>query len=113
MKEYNVQCHYETKHQAYASYTGAEREQKVKQMVAILQGQQLYFFHAQKVQEKATIASYKVAQLIARHGKPFSNGDLIKDCLVQVAEIMCPEKVQDFNNMLTCQHVQKYSCTTH
>ncbi|XP_067945214.1 general transcription factor II-I repeat domain-containing protein 2B-like [Watersipora subatra] len=37
MKEYNVRRHYETKHQAYASYTGAEREQKVNQMVAKLQ----------------------------------------------------------------------------
>uniref|UniRef100_A0AAR2IMY0 SPIN-DOC-like zinc-finger domain-containing protein n=1 Tax=Pygocentrus nattereri TaxID=42514 RepID=A0AAR2IMY0_PYGNA len=64
MKEYkyNVRRHYETKHQAYASYTGAEREQKGKQMVAVLQ-----------VQEKATIASYEDAQLIARHGKPFSD----------------------------------------
>ena len=26
IKEYNVRRHYETKHQAYASYTGAERE---------------------------------------------------------------------------------------
>lgn len=98
MKEYNVR-HYGTKHQAYVSYTGAEREQKVKQMVAILQGQQQYFSHAQKVPEKATIASYEVAQLIARHGKPFSDRDLIKHCLVKVAEIMCPEKMQDFNNV--------------
>ncbi|XP_067947629.1 EPM2A-interacting protein 1-like [Watersipora subatra] len=57
------------------------------------------FLHAQKVQEKATIASYDVAQLIARHGKPFSDGDLIKHCLGKVAEIMCPKKVQDFNNV--------------
>lgn len=99
MKEYNVQRHYETKHQAYAFYTGAEREQKVKQMIANLQGQQQYFFRAQKVQDRATIASYEVAQLIARHGKPFSDGDLIKHCLVKVAEIMCPEKVQEFNNI--------------
>lgn len=40
MKEYNVRRHYETKHQAYASYTGAEREQKLKQRVALLRGQQ-------------------------------------------------------------------------
>lgn len=85
------------KHQAYVSYTGAEREQKVKQMIAILQGQQQYFFHAQKVQEKATIASYEVAQLIAKHGKPFSDGNLIIHCLVKVAKTMWPEKVQDFN----------------
>ncbi|XP_039889627.1 general transcription factor II-I repeat domain-containing protein 2-like [Simochromis diagramma] len=99
MKEYNVRRHYETKHRAYASDTGAEREQKLKQRVALLQGQQQYLFRAQKVQEKAPIANYEVAQLITRHGVSFSDGDLIKHGLVKVTEIMCPEKVQDFNNV--------------
>uniref|UniRef100_A0AAR2KGQ1 SPIN-DOC-like zinc-finger domain-containing protein n=1 Tax=Pygocentrus nattereri TaxID=42514 RepID=A0AAR2KGQ1_PYGNA len=108
MKEYkyNVRCHYETKHQAYASYTGAEREQKGKQMVAVLQGQQQYFICAQKVQEKATIASYEVAQLIARHGKPFSDGDLIKQCALKKCKTSttsaCPE-VQWCDALKTCQ----------
>lgn len=44
MKEYNVRRHYETKHQSYASYTGAERAQKFKQMAASLQAQQQFFF---------------------------------------------------------------------
>ncbi|KAK2811156.1 hypothetical protein Q5P01_000277 [Channa striata] len=61
MKGYNVRRHYETKHQSYASYTGAERSQKFKQMAA--------------------------------------DGDFIKQCLIKVTEVMCPEKVQDFNNV--------------
>lgn len=48
MKEYNVQHHYKAKHQANAPYTAAEREQKAKQMVATLQGQQQYFFVLKK-----------------------------------------------------------------
>ncbi|KAK2856688.1 hypothetical protein Q5P01_005423 [Channa striata] len=83
MKEYNVRRHYETKHQSYASYTGAERAQKFKQMAASRQAQQ----------------HYEVAQLTAQHGKPFSDGDFIKQCLIKVTEVMCPEKVQDFNNV--------------
>ncbi|KAK3545777.1 hypothetical protein QTP70_012656 [Hemibagrus guttatus] len=99
MKEYNVRRHYETKHQSYASYTGAERAQKFKQMAASLQAQQQVFFRANKIQENATAASYEVAQLIAQHGKLFSDGDFIKQCLIKVTEVMCPEKVQDFNNV--------------
>ena len=64
MKKYNVRRHYETKHQTYTSYTGAEREEKVKQMTASLLAQQQYFVCANKTQENATIASYEVAQLI-------------------------------------------------
>lgn len=36
MKEYNVRRHYEMKHQTFTSYTGAEQEEKVKQMTASL-----------------------------------------------------------------------------
>lgn len=52
MKDYNVRGHYETKHQTYTSYTGAEGEQKVKQMAASLLAQQQYFFRAKKKEKK-------------------------------------------------------------
>lgn len=58
-----------------------------------------FFFFSCKIQENATAASYEVAKLIALHGKPFSDGDFINQCLIKVTEVMCPEKVQDFNNM--------------
>lgn len=99
MKEYNVRRHYEAKHQTYMSDTGVEREQKVKQMTTILLAQQQYFSCAKKTQENATIASYEVAQLIAQHGKAFSDGEFIKQCLTKVAGIMCPEKSQEFDSV--------------
>lgn len=99
MKDYNVRRHYETKHQSYTSYTGMERERKVKQMTASLLAQQQHFFRANKLQENSTVASYAVSQLIAEHGKPLSDGEFVKHCLIKVAEIMCPEKTQDFSNV--------------
>ena len=42
MKEYYVRRHYGTKHQTFTSYTGAEREEKVKQMTASLLTQQQF-----------------------------------------------------------------------
>uniref|UniRef100_A0AAQ4RIH8 SPIN-DOC-like zinc-finger domain-containing protein n=1 Tax=Gasterosteus aculeatus aculeatus TaxID=481459 RepID=A0AAQ4RIH8_GASAC len=99
MKESNVRRHYETKHPTFTSYTAAEREDKVQHMAANLQAQQQYFYPANNTQENATIASYEVAQLIARRGKAFSDGDFVKQCLIKVAGIMCPEKMQEFNNV--------------
>lgn len=98
MKEYNVRRRYETKHQTFTSYTGAEWEEKVKQMTASLLTQQVFFSHANKAQEKSTIATYEVAHRIALHGKPFSDGEFVKQCLMKVLGIMCPEKMQAFNN---------------
>ena len=68
-------------------------------MAATLQAQQKCFLRAYKQQENATAASYKVALLIAQHGKPFTDGTFIKQCLTKVAGIMCPEKLQDIKNV--------------
>ena len=78
----------ETKHQTYTSYTGAEREEEVKQIEASLLAQQQCFLHSNKIQETTTLVSYKLAELIALRGKPFSDGDFIKPCFATVAETM-------------------------
>ncbi len=36
---------------------------------------------------------------MARHGTPFTEGELIKECLVKVATVIFPEKMQDFKNI--------------
>ena len=67
-------------------------------MAASLPAQKQYVFRANKTKENAIIASYEVAQLIAQHRKPFSDGDFIKQRLIKATEIMCLEKIQEFNN---------------
>ena len=37
--------------------------------------------------------------LIAKHWKPFTEGEFIKDCVMQMVEKICPEKKQDFANV--------------
>ena len=37
---------------------------------------------------KRTEASYEVASVIARHGKPFTDGEYIKDALLRVSETL-------------------------
>ncbi len=64
MKDYNIRRHYETKHQSYTSYTGAERTQKVKQMAASLQAQQQFFFRANKIQETPQQQAMKSLNLL-------------------------------------------------
>ena len=42
-KEYNLRRHYQAKHLAYESYTGAEREQRVKLLASNLEAQHNFF----------------------------------------------------------------------
>ncbi|GFQ86138.1 general transcription factor II-I repeat domain-containing protein 2 [Trichonephila clavata] len=58
-----------------------------------LKSQQSSFTKLKTEQEAATRASFRVALEIAKRGKPFTNGEIIKECIIAVAEEMCPEKV--------------------
>ena len=46
--------------------------------------------------ENITLASYKVAQLIAKDKRPFTDGDLVKKCMMAVVETVCSEKMKLF-----------------
>ncbi|GFR08065.1 general transcription factor II-I repeat domain-containing protein 2 [Trichonephila clavata] len=58
-----------------------------------LKSQQTSFTKLKTEQEAATRASFRVALEIAKRGKPFTDGEMIKECIIAVAEEMCPEKV--------------------
>lgn len=44
-------------------------------------------------------ASYVVSEMIAKGGKPFTEGQFLKDCMLQVANIVCPEEKSKFNKI--------------
>uniref|UniRef100_A0A8C6P2I3 SPIN-DOC-like zinc-finger domain-containing protein n=1 Tax=Nothobranchius furzeri TaxID=105023 RepID=A0A8C6P2I3_NOTFU len=98
-KEFNIKRHYQTKHASYDKLTGNERGEKVKQLEAVLTAQQRFFTRARDSNENATKASYEVATLIAKHCKPFTEGEFIKDCVMTIVEKICPSKKQEFANI--------------
>lgn len=51
------------------------------------------------VNQKKLLASYFVAWKIAKSMKPSTDGRFVKSCVVGVAEIMCPEQVDNFSNI--------------
>ncbi|GFR29127.1 general transcription factor II-I repeat domain-containing protein 2B [Trichonephila clavata] len=57
-----------------------------------LKSQQSSFTKLKTEQEAATRASFRVALEIAKRGKPFTDGEMIKECIIAVAEEMGPEK---------------------
>ncbi len=55
-----------------------------------LKAQQNTFTKQCSIQESVTKASYVVAHKIAKHSKPFSDGEFVKYCMVETADILCP-----------------------
>ena len=71
----------------------------MKKLKASLASQHNIFHRAKDISENATFASYEVAHLIAKHGKPFSDGEFVKECLIKVVRSLIPEKMDDIKNM--------------
>ena len=93
--------HYQTTHaNAYNKFTGSDRAEKVEQLEAGLVSQQRLFTKVRDSVENSTKASYEVAMLIAKHGKPFTEGEFVKDCVMKMVDNICPEKQQEIAN--TC-----------
>lgn len=42
--------------------------------------------------------SFWVAHLLAKQGKPFTNGDLIKSGMTAAAKVMCPREISLLKN---------------
>nr|CAI5833566.1 unnamed protein product [Callosobruchus analis] len=67
-----------------------------------LKSQQPSFTKLKTEQEAATRASFRVAFEIAKRGKPFTDGEMIKECIIAVVEEMCPEKVNLLKTAANC-----------
>jgi hypothetical protein len=46
-----------------------------------------------------TKASFAVSKILAARMKPFTDGELVKECLTTVVDIICPEKKHLFANI--------------
>uniref|UniRef100_H2ZY15 SPIN-DOC-like zinc-finger domain-containing protein n=1 Tax=Latimeria chalumnae TaxID=7897 RepID=H2ZY15_LATCH len=98
-KNYNIKRHYETKHAAYDQYVGEQRKRRVESLHKELTTQQSFFRKSGEVNEAATHASLVAAYEIAKHRKTFSDDEFLKNCMLRIAAIACPEKKSAFANV--------------
>ena len=76
LKKYNIRCHYATKYVNYGNNLSVvERQTKVTELDRKLARQQNVFVKGKLAQKASTHASYRVAYNIAKHSKPFSDGE--------------------------------------
>ena len=94
MKKYNIKRHHCTKHSAsYDSIVGQSRVDKMRQLKKSSLGKQQEIFHGyKKDNELVTKLSFKIAEAIAEKGKPYSDGEFIKNCLEIFIKNVSPEK---------------------
>ncbi|XP_015426251.1 PREDICTED: general transcription factor II-I repeat domain-containing protein 2-like [Myotis davidii] len=99
-KEYNLSCHFATKHGNYASkQSPQERETTAQRLMAKLQAQQNVFHRQTANQETTTKASFKLSFKLAKASKPLSEDEFLKECMIETAGLLCPESKGKFEKL--------------
>ena len=91
-KRGNLEQHHNTNHQKFKdSYPPKStiRAKKVQELKAVLKAQQSLFTKPASQNKAATEASFRVSHLLAKHKKPFTDGDLFKEAMAVTAETVC------------------------
>ena len=98
-KKSNIKRHFETNHESYKLLVGDARVEKIAQLKSALTKRVSMFHNYITEAERSTKASYKVAQLIAKWKKPFTDGEFVKECLMEVVECVFPEKIKKISDI--------------
>lgn len=100
LKEYNISRHFSAKHGSYANnWSSEERAATAARLATNLQAQQNIFVRQSAIQDISTKASYLLTYKLAKASKPFSEGEFLKECMVDAANILCPESKSKFENL--------------
>ena len=98
--EYNIKRHYSTIHaEEHKKYQGDKRANQVTNLKTCLLRQQNFFKKGSKESWAAVETSYAISEMIAKAGRPFTEGKFIKKCMLQAANIICSEKKSQFNTI--------------
>ena len=99
IKEYNVKRHYHSNHGSFASTYPAgseERRKKLQVLQASFERSQMALGQFCTEQQRAMIASLRVAWTLTRQKRPFTDADTVKDCMLAVIdEVVIDQKVKE------------------
>ncbi len=105
-KEYNLRRHFNTKHPNFnINYPlGSDIQQgKIQTLTSTYECSRAVISRSCSAQEKATIASLRVAWILAKKKRPFTDAETIKECLLAaIGKVVADNKVKDQGCIRNC-----------
>ncbi|KII67030.1 General transcription factor II-I repeat domain-containing protein 2 [Thelohanellus kitauei] len=99
VKEYNMKRHFTCKHGDRKNFD----EKQINDKIDTLKNN---FDNRKEIINKAKIQNYKrvkssflVSEKIAKHSKSFKEGEFIKECLLDISNVICPEYKNDYESI--------------
>lgn len=97
-KEYNLRRHHHTKHSNFKISYPEQSEARQRKIAALKSA----YSHASGIitrtltdQERVTCASLQAAWVLCRHNRPFTESEVLKECMITVLEELAPDKSMD------------------
>uniref|UniRef100_H3AE60 DUF4371 domain-containing protein n=1 Tax=Latimeria chalumnae TaxID=7897 RepID=H3AE60_LATCH len=90
-KTYNVKRHFETKHQDFQTKYAEkpkDRKLRISNLEKSLNNEQKMLRATFTGADAVTVASYEISWMLAKHGKPFSDGALVKECFLESTDCL-------------------------
>jgi hypothetical protein len=101
LKEFNMRRHFNKKHATQYNNefeTDFERAKKLHELELRLL-QPVKTIQTAVTEGQLTEVSYIISYKIAKKNKSFSDSEFIKECIVDAAKLICPEKMTHFQNL--------------
>ena len=90
----SIKRHFETNHKEISELNITERKEVISQRLKVIENQSNLLCKFVKTSNNVTEASFEISHLIAKHSKPFCEGEFLKTVMLKAA----PSLFQDFNN---------------
>lgn len=90
-KRGNLERHHKTVHKNYEKDFPPQselRKRKVSDLISCLKKEQSMFTRPAKQSKAATIASFKISHILAKHKKPFEDGSVVKEAFIEAGETL-------------------------
>ncbi|KAL0149128.1 hypothetical protein M9458_055560 [Cirrhinus mrigala] len=97
-KEYNLHRHHNTKHSNFkVSYPeqSEARQRKIATLKSAYSRASGIITRTLTDQERVTCASLQAAWVLCRHNRPFTESEVLKECMITVLEELAPDKSMD------------------
>lgn len=95
IKSSNIKRHYETKHKSYAEKfpLGSNvRKSKIASLSSSYTSSTQIMSRSMTKQEKFSEASLRISWTLAKHMKPFTDADIVKECMVEAGNVLFENK---------------------
>lgn len=95
IKSSNVKRHFETKHKSFDTnypINSSLRKSKIERLRSNYSVSTQILNRTMTLQEKCTEASLRVSWTLAKHMKPFTDADIVKECMIEAASVLFDNK---------------------